>query len=145
MILSMVHAVLKKLTHYMLNLQLCFAHVLFMFAICCSLPIMCCSHLLYVACICSMLLKFAMCTHHVHVLFMFCHIRCSLLIMCCLCLLCIALCLLKLNLYIAHCPCIMCWSCLLQASLCLIMCCLHLYIAHCSSCVVMSITTIHYN
>ena len=46
-----------------------------------------------------------------------------------------------------HCslPCIMCCSCLLTASLCLIMCCLHLYIAHCSSCVVMSITIIHYN
>ena len=37
-----------------------------------------------VTCICSMLLKFAMCTHHA--LFMFCYIRCLLPIMCCSCL-----------------------------------------------------------
>ena len=77
-----------------------------MFVICCSLLIICCLCLLYVPCICSMMLKFAMCcsllimccscfatyvAHYLscvadHVLLLFAHC-CSLLIMCCSCLL----------------------------------------------------------
>ena len=105
---------------------------------------MCCSRLLYVACICGMLLKFAMCAHHVF--FVFCYIRCSLLIMCCSCLLYIALCLLILILYIAHCSLCAAHVCFLLAYGCMLLtCCPYLYIAHCSLCVVMSITTMHYN
>ena len=98
-------AVLKKLTHYMLNL--CFAHVLFMFAICCSLLIMCCSCSLCIAlCLLILILYIAQCpcimccsclymlliAHYVLLMFITCFpmfdnvlltfVHCSLLIMC---------------------------------------------------------------
>ena len=139
-------------------LNLCFAHVLLVFATCCL-------YLQYVAQVCYVC---SSCVFHVlpHTLFTTYHVLlicmfavcCSLLVMCCSCSLCIALQLLAhinfvhcslpmhyvllMFVYIAHYVLFMFTTCF---PICLILCCLHLYIAHCSSCVVMSITTIHYN
>ena len=107
----------------------------------------------YSSCVVHVLLHMLLTTHHVLLMFAQC---CSLFVMCCSCLLCVAHCLLVLILYIAQFPlcianvCVCCSLLIMHTTRGSLLpyvwfCCLHLYITHCSSCVVMSITTIHYN